>query len=56
MSPTRTGRTAFLAAASGHMEQIRRAVLDHVDPEKIGELGDILRPIAEGLRAGLSRG
>ncbi|GAA3658245.1 MarR family winged helix-turn-helix transcriptional regulator [Microbacterium marinilacus] len=56
VSLTRAGRMAFLDAASGHMDQIRRTVLDLIDPADVATLGDLLRPIAAGLRDRLPRG
>lgn len=55
-SLTRAGRAAFVRAAAGHMEQIRRTVLDHIDPDSVGTLADILRPVAEHLSEKLPRG
>lgn len=56
VSLTRAGRSAFLAAASGHMDHIRHTVLDRIEPDRLGVLGDILRPVADSLRDQLPRG
>ena len=56
ISLTSDGRRAFLAAAAGHMDAIRRHVLDYLPPEGTDTLGELLRPIAEHLRADMPRG
>lgn len=53
---TAAGRRAFLSAAAGHMDEIRRRVLDHVPDKRLADLSELLRPIAESLRAELDRG
>ena len=56
VSLTRDGRHAFLSAAAGHMDEIRHHVLDRLPPGGVDLLGDLLRPIADHLRADLRRG
>lgn len=53
---TEAGRRAFLAAAAGHMDEIRHQALDHVPPEKMAQLAELLTPIAEQLRAAVPKG
>ncbi|MDT0411268.1 MULTISPECIES: MarR family winged helix-turn-helix transcriptional regulator [Streptomyces] len=56
VSLTGEGRDVFLTAAAGHMDEIREQVLDHLSPEEVRALGDLLRPIATRLRANAPRG
>jgi DNA-binding MarR family transcriptional regulator len=46
---THEGRHAFLAAAPGHVQEIRRLVLEHLPPGTAGDLAALLAPVAKHL-------
>lgn len=52
---TDLGRRAVVGAAPGHVEEVRRQVIDHVPAERVGELAELLRPIADYLKANAPR-
>ncbi|AEW94557.1 MULTISPECIES: MarR family winged helix-turn-helix transcriptional regulator [Streptomycetaceae] len=46
---TEQGFKALRTAAPGHVEAVRTAVFDRLTEEQVGQLGEIMRTIAEGL-------
>lgn len=54
-SLTEEGRRTFISAASAHVSEIRKRVLNHVPADKIADLAELLHPIAEQLRAATPR-
>jgi DNA-binding MarR family transcriptional regulator len=48
---TDEGFAALAAAAPGHAEQVRAALLDHLSPDQVDELGAISETIAAGITA-----
>jgi DNA-binding MarR family transcriptional regulator len=48
---TDAGYAALAEAAPGHVEAVRRCLLDPLSPEQVAELGRISEAIIEGLRA-----
>jgi DNA-binding MarR family transcriptional regulator len=52
---TDSGGQSLVEAAPGHLREVRRQVIDHVPVERAGELADLLRPIADHLKANAPR-
>nr|WP_300148192.1 MarR family transcriptional regulator [Propionicimonas sp.] len=52
---TDAGREALLLAAPGHVREVRRQVIDHVPSGQAAELAQLLRPIADHLKANAPR-
>jgi DNA-binding MarR family transcriptional regulator len=46
---TRSGFAALEAAAPVHVESVRRRILDHLDPDQVGALGDVFEAIRDAL-------
>ncbi len=46
---TQAGRRAMILATPGHIETVRRGVLDRLSPEQLVALADALEPILAGL-------
>ncbi|MGN6609355.1 MAG: MarR family winged helix-turn-helix transcriptional regulator [Jatrophihabitans sp.] len=48
---TDAGHAALVAAAPGHVEQVREVLVDRLGPERLAELGRISTALLEGLAA-----
>ncbi|WP_092556807.1 MarR family winged helix-turn-helix transcriptional regulator [Herbiconiux ginsengi] len=55
ISLTDAGWKLLVAAAPGHVVEVRRQVFDHITPEDARELARILRPVADHLRSSAPR-
>lgn len=53
---TPEGWDAVVAAAPGHVENVRRLVFDALDAEQVARLNEISRAIASAIRPGVARG
>lgn len=47
---TEHGMQVLKQAAPGHVEAVRQAMFDRLTPEQVGQLGEIMRILAEGLQ------
>ncbi|MER5767556.1 MarR family transcriptional regulator [Streptomyces sp. NPDC001985] len=47
---TDEGFEVLRRAAPGHVEAVRQAMFDRLSPEQVGQLGEIMRIVAEGLQ------
>lgn len=52
---TNDGHRALLAAAPGHVAEVRRQVFDHLPAGRAADLADLLRPIVDNMKAAAPR-
>lgn len=52
---TDSGYDALVAAAPGHIAEVRRQIFDHLPAGRAADLADLLRPIVDNMRANAPR-